>query len=329
MDNLVQDSLASHGQLEERLARAKAARPSRDPARPREEYPAIDSYLAAASRHVGAMLTVVLPLARSRLSNGPARCHDYVAAVRRHEESLNAAKAKLYHSAYATRDSWTRIWNEVDASFDRMWNLESQIINDLAESRRPKDPEWVQSLHKAELRSPTRPHPHIPHSGVPGRAARFVAKRVDAFWDAAEGRMVPAPVHARNHQKDGLFTQYLMADPHLAQPDGPWAAEPRRASEAGPRGAQGRGTQGEGTQGRPSRPQYGDPQDRASQGGAGSSGDASPLGNPSVTPDEVVADPLGNPVGTPLATSGDTPSTAGPTQGPSRAPHEEDPDERR
>ncbi len=307
MDDLVQDSLSTHTGLEERLAHAKAARASSDPNRPREEYPAIDSYLAAASRHLGAMLSVVLPAARSHLDDGPARCHEYVEAVRRHEEALNAVKAKLYRSAYATRDSWTRIWNEVDASFAALWDVESALISDLSAAHRPKDPDWAPALHRAEVRSPTRPHPNIPHTGVPGRAARFVARRVDAFWDAAEGRMVPAPLHAHDHQRDGLFTQYLMADPHLAQPGAPGAEESRPVGpgEAAPDAS-------------------GDPVSTNPVSRTGFPRSPSPLGNPAGTTD-VPEDPLGNPVGTPLAHPVDAPS-AEPADGPVGAPPDDDAD---
>ena len=73
-------------------------------------------------------------------------------------------------------------------------------------------------LHHAEPGSPTRPHPCIPHQGVVGHLARAVARRVDRFWDTVEGRMVPEVVRSpryRDHQ--GPLTQYLLADPHLAE----------------------------------------------------------------------------------------------------------------
>jgi hypothetical protein len=52
---------------------------------------------------------------------------------------------------------------------------------------------------------------------VVGHLARAVARRIDTFWDSAEGRMVPEPVrhHDRDHQ--GPLTQYFLADPHLPE----------------------------------------------------------------------------------------------------------------
>jgi hypothetical protein len=36
---------------------------------------------------------------------------------------------------------------------------------------------------------------------------------VDRFWDTAEGRMLPEPVHSATHSRDGRLTRYLLADP--------------------------------------------------------------------------------------------------------------------
>lgn len=230
MDSLVTDTLATHHGLEERLARAKVARPSGDPHRPREEFPSVDTFLATASRHNAALLTVLVPAARSHLSDGPARAAEFVAASRRYEEALSGVKAKLYRSAQAPRQSWSQMWAEVDAAFREAWRLELALVADLVDARRDDDPDWAERLHRAELRSPTRPHPHIPHQGVAGHAARAVARKVDAFWDAAEGRMVPAPERSHDRTKDGLFVQYLLGDPHLAPtPRSAWEQEPRRA----------------------------------------------------------------------------------------------------
>lgn len=229
MDALVTDTLATHHGLEERLARAKVARPSGDPRRPREEFPSVDTFLATASRHNAALLSVLVPAARSHLDDGAARAAAFVAASRRYEAALNGVKAKLYRSAQAPRQSWSAMWAEVDAAFVETWRLELAIVADLADARRSGDPDWAERLHRAELRSPTRPHPHIPHQGVAGHAARALARRVDAFWDAAEGRMVPSPERGHDRTRDGLFVQYLLGDPHLSPPPAStWEQEPRR-----------------------------------------------------------------------------------------------------
>lgn len=230
MDTLVTDALASHHGLEERLARAKVAHSNPDPEHPREQFPAIDTFLAAASRHNAALLAVLVPAARNRLPDGPARAEAFVSASKAFELVLNDVKAKLYRSAYADRRPWSVVWAGVDEAFRKVWKLELHLVADLAEQRGEGDPDWAEMLHHAELRAPTRPHPNIPHQGVVGSAARALARRVDAFWDAAEGRMVPAPVRSHDRLKESLLTQYLLGDPHLVPKEPRWAPEPRRAA---------------------------------------------------------------------------------------------------
>lgn len=234
MDALLTDTLASHHGLEERLARAKVAHPSGDPEHPREEFPAVDTFLSAASQHNAALLDVLVPAARARLPHGAQRAAEFVAASRLYEHALNGVKAKLYHSAHAPRATWAAVWSEVDEAFRTVWKIELALVADLAGARTASDPDWAERLHRSELKAPTRPHPHIPHQGVAGQAARAVARRVDAFWDAAEGRMTPRPMRSHDRAHDSLLTQYLLGDPHLEDaPPSSFEGEPRRASRTG------------------------------------------------------------------------------------------------
>ena len=68
-------------------------------------------------------------------------------------------------------------------------------------------------MFDAETHGPTRPHPWLPHKGLLGLVARRVWARADRFWDAAEGRVIPEPVHPAAHRHDSLMAQYLVADP--------------------------------------------------------------------------------------------------------------------
>ena len=43
--------------------------------------------------------------------------------------------------------------------------------------------------------------------------ARRIWALADRFWDAAEGRVIPDPVHPAPHRHDSLLAQYLVADP--------------------------------------------------------------------------------------------------------------------
>ena len=215
MNALLTDLRETHHLLEERLARAHVARPSLDPDQPRDQYPAIDTYLAAVSRHLGAVVQVLVPAARSHLPDGARRSKEFLAQSRRVAIMLNQVKAKLYGSAYAVGKPWSAVWESLDREYARLVPLELALAEDLGAHRKEGDPDWVLKLHQATLKAPTRPHPHIPQQGRRGQLARAVARRVDAFWDAAEGRMVPTPELHHARDGDGPFVQYLLADPHL------------------------------------------------------------------------------------------------------------------
>jgi len=214
---LAHDLDSIHHDLHRRLALAAGARP--DTGHPRDHYVAIDTFLAAASRHSSGMVDAIAPLVR-HLPGGHELAHEFLAASRSYEESLAQVKAKLYGSTYAVARPWSSIWEDVRRDLDVVCGLEVRLAEALLAAA-PDDPEDLGTrLHEAELASPTRPHPWIPHQGVVGHAARAVARHVDSFWDSAEGRMVPEPVrhHDRDHQ--GRLTQYLLADPHLEDEPG-------------------------------------------------------------------------------------------------------------
>jgi hypothetical protein len=217
METLVPGMKATHDALAHRLAQAADAHPVTDPDHPRDQYPAIDTFLAIASRHNAAVVAVVVPAVRRRLPDGTERARTFVHESRRFEVALNQVKAKLYGSTYAIRRPWSSIWDDVWREFTWMCELERELVTDLDAARRSDDPDWGEELYRSEVHAPTRPHPYIPHQGARGKVARAVAGRVDRFWDAAEGRMVPEPIHHHDRAHDGRLTQYLLADPHLPE----------------------------------------------------------------------------------------------------------------
>jgi hypothetical protein len=209
---LAHDLESIHHDLRQRLDIAAGARP--DVGHPRDHYTAIDTFLAAASRHNSAMVDAIAPLVR-HLPGGHDLAHEFLATSRAYEESLAQVKAKLYGSTFAVARPWPSIWADVRHELDAVTRLEVRLAQALLTAE-PDEPEDLGTrLHHAELVSPTRPHPWIPHQGVVGHLARAVARRVDRFWDSAEGRMVPEPVRHHDRSRQGPLTQYLLADPHL------------------------------------------------------------------------------------------------------------------
>lgn len=212
-DTLADTIVATHDLLAARLAEAEESRPT--PSEPHRPLRATDPFLASTSRHVGAATAVLAPAARRHLPDGRRLGHALARQGRQLEGALFSTKAKLYGSTYAVRRPWPSIWEEVEGAFDRFWELERQLVDDLVAATSAEDRDAIaQRLYRREQRVPTRPHPYLPHLGLSGRVARGVAQRVDRFWDTAEGRMVPEPVRPRR-SREGPFVQYLLADPHV------------------------------------------------------------------------------------------------------------------
>lgn len=213
IDTLADGVHRTHDVLSERLARAKECRPTRD--RPRDRFRATDPFLASASRHVAAANAVLAPAAGRLLPDGHRRAREFARQSRRLEQALSEVKAKLYGSTFAVRRRWDSIWAETEHELAALREMEEELVGELEQvADEELRGELAERLYRTEQRVPTRPHPYLPHLGVPGRVARGVALRVDRFWDTAEGRMVPEPV--RPHRpRDGRLAQYLLADPLL------------------------------------------------------------------------------------------------------------------
>lgn len=202
---------ATHEVLRERLRKAvdghAVAR------RSRQDYPHTDTFLASASRHVAAVSAALLPRVRGLLPDGTGRAKEYVHQCRRLELGMAQVKAKLYGEAHAIHLGWPELWVDVRHELEQTLLLERQLVDDLVDALGDERADDLASgIYHQELHAPTRPHPYAPHRGVTGWVARRVLTTVDHFWDATEGRMVPEPVHPRDHSHDGLLTHYLLAD---------------------------------------------------------------------------------------------------------------------
>lgn len=215
--------------LEERLDDAMA--PHRDPGRPRDSHSSTDAFLAATSRHLAAVEAVLVPSLRRAVPRGDVTANEYLVAARRLERTLSLLKARLYGEAHAIHLSWPRLWTVVREQLSEHNRLERQLVETLI---RHDDPTHLDGLARrvfdAETRGPTRPHPYLPHTGIVSLAARRLWAVADRFWDSAEGRVIPEPVHPVPHRHDSLLSQYLVGDPHF---DGAAAfMAPRRRNRA-------------------------------------------------------------------------------------------------
>lgn len=184
----------------------------------RETHRCTDAFLATTSRHLAAVDEVLLPAVRASVPDGSRLVTEYLSAARDVETDLCLLKARLYGEAHSVRLSWPELLHETERDLSRHNELENALGDTLVESAAgngPDDNDLAMQLYRAELRAPTRPHPHLPHTGRFGRAARRFWAVADRFWDGAQGRMVPEPKRPPHHRHDSLLAQYLVADPHF------------------------------------------------------------------------------------------------------------------
>jgi len=211
-DSLLLTIEATQRSLEQRLHEAVA--PHHDPARPRDTFAATDAFLAATSRHLAAVETVLLDPVRHAVPEGEALVRGYLEIVRGLEHTLALLKARLYGEAHAIHLDWTDLWRRVGDELAEHNRLETSLVGGLVLHG---DVDTVDRMARrvfdAETRAPTRPHPMLPHVGLVGRVARRLWSVADRFWDAAEGRVIPDPVRPEPRTHDSLLAQYLVADP--------------------------------------------------------------------------------------------------------------------
>jgi len=215
---------ATHEVLAERLRKASAAFTTATGRR--DVYRLTDTFLASTSMHLAAVNAVLLPAAKKHLPDGPAHVRAVVRQCRRLELALSQTKARLYGESHAIHRLWEDVWQHVGREFGANIQLERALVDDLMDHLDTVALDRLATrIYRTELRSPTRPHPYTPHTGLSGRVSRRAWASADRFWDVAEGRMVPEPVRAQELSRNGL-----VALPGDASGVG---SPPRKASGAG------------------------------------------------------------------------------------------------
>lgn len=156
-----------------------------------------DDFLIPAAQHITAVIQVVLPAAKQHLPASRGAVREYLVAAKRLERSLVVAKAKQYGQAQNIGRGWSDVWGSVRDDLGALVIAERNLVARLSEVLPAQDAQLLgDRLTAVARRSPTRPHPYLPHGGMAGRLARGVWGRADRVWDELEGRVtrpLPAP----------------------------------------------------------------------------------------------------------------------------------------
>jgi hypothetical protein len=107
--------------------------------------------------------------------------------------------------------------SELDGSLRRAFELhcrtEKALLDELAETMSREQLAALAAAYADALRrAPTRPHPHVPHSGVLGAVAFRVDAWRDKMMDTMDGRHVPSPRHISPRKAPGRWGRYLLGE---------------------------------------------------------------------------------------------------------------------
>jgi len=204
---------ATQRSLQQRLGECMAPRGS--VGRVRDANARTDAFLAATSRHLAAVEAVLLPEVRRAGPEGDVEVRTYLQTARRLERTLAMLMGRLYGEAHAVHLAWPQLWVLVQQQLTEHDRLERGLVEAVIRLDGPGLETLARRVYDAETRGPTRPHPNLPHTGRSSLVARRVWAVADRFWDAAQARVVPAPVRPVSHRHDSLIAQYLVADPHF------------------------------------------------------------------------------------------------------------------
>lgn len=186
--SLTASAAAAATELRDKL---RAANEPSAPSTIRESQGRVDSFLVASSRRVTALEAVLVGTARREIGDTASR--DLRRACHQLNLALRSMHAKRWGSSQLMRIPWGDIRREVEARLESMLEVEASISAQLDTALPAGDvAQIVHRIAEAELRAPTRPHPHLPRRGLGGWMARRAASRADTFWDGVQGRVVPA-----------------------------------------------------------------------------------------------------------------------------------------
>jgi hypothetical protein len=128
-DTLTMTVDATQASLERRLR--EALHRHADPRRPRDHYAAIDTFLAATSRHLAAVEAVLVAEVGRTVPDGERLAHEYLHTARQLELRLAWVKAKLYGEAHAIHLKWPELWTEARTLLEEHNRLEREMVGEL------------------------------------------------------------------------------------------------------------------------------------------------------------------------------------------------------
>ena len=145
--------------------------------------------------HLGAFERVVLPIAESRLDDGPARA----SALRHHGHELSTALHWLDRTItgdvrFAGHSS-DQVYEDVRTSTTKYIKAEQVLMTALAKVLDGHEiVELIRSYHRASLMAPTRGHPRLSYRGRRGWLMFKLAAFIDDVRDGTENRGVRSDV---------------------------------------------------------------------------------------------------------------------------------------
>lgn len=168
----------------------RAVRRTALPLQSREDRVNADRFLVAATRHTATTVGVLLPAVRRGTAHERAQVREFVQECKSLERTLVKAKARLYGQAQTVAESWISVSDAISEQLAVTAIAERKLVTLLARHLDLRAEEaLLERFVRTVERAQTRPHPHLPHTGFPGRVARRLCTPFDALWDELEGRV--------------------------------------------------------------------------------------------------------------------------------------------
>jgi hypothetical protein len=145
------------------------------------------------SAHLATLTAVVVPAVRQSLPQQRDVLEQHAAAAHGLEHELRRLHGRLSGDGAMAHLDPDRLRRSVLLRLDVQAALQERLLLEL-HAAVPAD-RWAQLVGQythGVLHSPTRPHPHLPHTGAAGRLAQQLARVGDRFLDVVDSR----PVHA-------------------------------------------------------------------------------------------------------------------------------------